>query len=339
MSSTLSWSDETALANTLGLPASAARILKVAHGNDALAGLDLASQTSLPVLPLGQGSNVVLPHLLQRAVFVSTDRSVQVIDEDTDAVLLRVGAGKGWHELVLETVTNGWFGLENLALIPGTVGAAPIQNIGAYGVELSQFVRAVHGVDLQLAEKKSLSAEACEFAYRDSVFKNILRDRFFITSVDLRLSKLPRVDVSYPALKNALDGEAQPTSQQVCDAVVRIRQQRLPDPALQPNAGSFFKNPIVSPQVYAALRDEHSELPAFAQTNGDYKLAAAWLIERAGLRGFAAGRVAMGERHALVLINTGKAGQQDVLALAATVQQRIEALFDLHLEVEPRVYD
>ncbi|GAB5414043.1 MAG: UDP-N-acetylmuramate dehydrogenase [Congregibacter sp.] len=338
MQASVDWNSEQDLINTLALPSRARRVLTARNADDVLEGVALARREGLSVLPLGQGSNVVLPERLEQAVFVSNDVSIQVLDERRGSVSIRVGAGVGWHALVTQSVANGWFGLENLALIPGTVGAAPVQNIGAYGVELSAFVSAVHGVDLEDVVKRSLTINECEFAYRDSVFKNALRDRFMITAVDFVLLRQAQVNLSYPVLANRFTGDACVSPQAVCDAVVEIRQSRLPDPAVAPNAGSFFKNPVVDAPAYEALRAAYPALPGFLQPDGSYKLPAAWLIETAGLRGFTMGTAGMAEQHALVLVNLGGAVQGDVLALAEFVKEQVSSRFKVALEIEPRVY-
>ncbi|MFK8041476.1 UDP-N-acetylmuramate dehydrogenase [Congregibacter sp.] len=326
------------IANTLALRCVAHRLFEVSGVEDVRPAIDWSQASGLPLCPLGAGSNVVLPPELAAGVITVRDDSVSVLSETADSVTLRVGAGKGWHSLVSETLQNGFYGLENLALIPGLVGAAPVQNIGAYGRELNEFVVAVHGVSLHSGEPRSLSSEECEFAYRDSVFKHDLRDKFLISHVDFCLSKVPVVNVEYPALRSSLaDGENSPTA--VFEAVVALRRERLPNPDEIPNAGSFFKNPILSRKQLEKLQFIEPEVPVYPVAGEQFKVSAAWLIERAGLPGFSKGPASISEQHALVLVTNGKAYQADVRELAKHVQGVVKGRFTVMLEPEPRFYD
>lgn len=324
--------------NTLALPCAARRLIEVFSPDDVRSAIAWAKEADLPLLPLGGGSNVVLPPVLEAGVLKVKDASVKVLADKRDSVLLRVGAGKNWHGLVKETLQNGYFGLENLALIPGLVGAAPVQNIGAYGKEFAEFVLAVHGVDLETAASQTLTADDCEFTYRSSVFKQRLQDRFLISAVDIRLSKTAQPNIDYPVLKTRL-GEGSVSAQAVFDAVVAIRRERLPDPLQYPNAGSFFKNPIVSHQQLKILQDSEADLPVYPLARGKYKVSAAWLIERAGLRGFSCKAAAVSQQHALVLVTNGRAKQSDVIELAQHICDAVYDRFAVRLEAEPRIYD
>ena len=326
------------IANTLRLPCRASRVVSVSGDEDVARAIDVARRERLPIRALGDGSNVVLPPSLRALVLRVADEAVSVLDDSPTQVTLRVGAGKNWHALVEETLCRGWYGLENLALIPGRVGAAPVQNIGAYGRELQDFTVAVHGSDLRTARGRSVSARQCEFAYRDSVFKRRWRDRVLIRAVDLRLSKTPDPHLAYPALRERLKSGLYPeTPRGVFDAVVAQRRQRLPDPARRPNAGSFFKNPVLAAALVERLARRFPDLPSFAQREASAKLSAAWLIERCGLRGERQGQALVSATHALVVENAGGATQADVLALAERVQARVYAAFGVQLVREPRV--
>jgi UDP-N-acetylmuramate dehydrogenase len=293
----------------------------------------------MPLLPLGGCSNVVLPDVLEAVVLRAGDDSIQVIGDEAGKRVLRVGAARDWHAFVLWSVAEGYGGLENLALIPGSVGAAPVQNIGAYGRELQECVVAVHGHDLRSGEARSLSSEECRFAYRSSVFKEELGDRFLIRAVDFRLAVGGEPRTDYPSLSDWLArGAYGRSAQEVCRAVIDLRRERLPDPQTNPNAGSFFKNPIVTCALAEELLARHASLPVYRVDDERTKLSAGWLIEAAGLRGFALGPVRSSPRHALVLENTGGAGQDDVLALAARIREQVLDHFGVRLEVEPRVY-
>jgi UDP-N-acetylmuramate dehydrogenase len=255
-------------------------------------------------------------------------------------VTLRVAAGEQWHQLVQWSLRHGLYGLENLALIPGTVGAAPIQNIGAYGVELAPLVQRVDCVAIDGARTQSLAATECRFGYRDSVFKHELQDQLVITHVTLDLSRRPDVHAAYPVLAQALAerGVDQPTPQAVFEAVVDIRRSKLPDPALVPNAGSFFKNPVLPVQQAQALAAIFPGLPQYPQPDGRVKLPAAWLIDYCGWKGYRAEGLGIHPEHALVIVNYGNNRGAQLLALAAAVARSVLDTFGVALEIEPRIY-
>lgn len=294
-----------------------------------------------PRLILGGGSNLVFTRDWPGLVVHVGIGGMRVLDETDATVTLEVGAGENWHALVMHTVAQDWGGLENLALIPGTVGAAPVQNIGAYGVELKETLARVDVVDLATGAARSLSRAECAFGYRDSVFKHALKDRVVITRVALQLATGGTPNVSYVALSDELArrGITAPTRAQVAEAVIAVRQSKLPDPAVLGNAGSFFKNPVVGAQLAARLKAEHPSLPVYAQADGTAKLAAAWLIEQAGLKGYRlpSGRAGVHERQALVLVNHGGATGAELLQLATHVQQTVAARFGVALEREVNV--
>ncbi|MEL7045758.1 MAG: UDP-N-acetylmuramate dehydrogenase, partial [Pseudomonadota bacterium] len=328
------------LRNTLALSARAYAMLNVSETSGVATALELSEANNKPLMPLGAGSNVVLPPRIDAVVLQASDHNVEVLRVTDDAVHLRVGAAHHWHALVCWTLARGYFGLENLALIPGNVGAAPVQNIGAYGRELDEFVECVRGFHLDEGRQQTLTRDECAFAYRSSVFKEELRDRFLITSVDLRLYRQPRPVTHYPALADRLRSgayEANPGG--ICTAVIDLRRERLPDPELNPNVGSFFKNPMVAADFAERLRSENPSLPVHPQPGGRAKLSAAWLIDSCDLRGFRLGPAGVSQRHALVIENLGGAGQAHLLALAARIRERVEERYGVRLEVEPRVYN
>jgi UDP-N-acetylmuramate dehydrogenase len=325
--------------NTLRLRSSAPALLEISDLDE----LDrvLRARPAHEPLPrvLGEGSNVVLCGALQRPVLRFTARGRRVLEDAGEDVLLRIGAGENWHALTAWTLAQGYFGLENLALIPGTVGAAPIQNIGAYGVELAERVQCVHGVQLEDGRPFSLPAEACGFAYRDSLFKRAWQDRCLITAVDLRLCRRDRPRVDYPALGDWLEQRGlKATARSVFDAVVALRRARLPDPAQLPNAGSFFHNPVVDAVHAQQLRSRHPQMPQYPQSDGRVKLAAGWLIEQCGWKGFREGGVGVHSEHALVLLNLGADEGEVLLALAARIQDSVRSRFGCELNIEPRIY-
>lgn len=326
--------------NTLGLEATAKALALVGTEAELMDVLSWSRARGLPVVPLGEGSNIVLAGSPEVLWLRQYGREITALGEEGSRVILRVDAGHDWHALVENTLRRGYFGLENLALIPGTVGAAPIQNIGAYGAEVERFVRMVHGVELETGRPFGLSANECQFAYRDSIFKGELRDRIVITAVDIALDRVPSVDISYPALKQELKrrGCANPRPEDVFDAVVAVRRSRLPDPAEEPNAGSFFKNPVVSAEGAEDLATQWPGLPRYQQADGRVKLPAAWMIDKAGWKGHRGKGVGVHREHALVLVNLGANSGKALLQLADEIVASVEQQFGIMLEMEPRVY-
>lgn len=294
---------------------------------------------------LGEGSNVILMETLQGTVCRIKYADISIIDQNDDHVWIDVGAGKNWHELVQETLEQGWFGLENLSLIPGSVGAAPVQNIGAYGVEIADLIDSVQVVKTDGAIEV-LSARQCSFGYRDSCFKrpeNLLNGLgcLIIVSVRLRLSRHPQVNLSYAELARTLDADEAdssrrrlPSPQQVSQAVIEIRQRKLPDPEHYPNAGSFFKNPIVNQEDIERLRALGLRPYAFGDK---YKVSAAQMIDMAGWKGIRQGDVGCWPKQPLVFVNYGSAAAAEVLDFASTVQRSVWSRFQVELELEPSV--
>ena len=260
------------------------------------------------------------------------------IQEAAESVIVTAAAGHDWHRLVEFTVARGWGGIENLSLIPGAVGAAPIQNIGAYGAQLSDVFVDLEAVPLDDGEPCIMDAAACAFGYRDSVFKQGLRDRMLITRVRLRLHKRPRLNLEYAGVREELTrmGVAEPTVADVSRAIVRLRRRKLPDPVSLPNAGSFFKNPVLAPDHYAQVRERCPRIGGVA-VEGGHKVPAAQLIEACGLRGRHFGRAGVAERHALVLVNHGGATGAELLVAAAAVEEAVMERFAVRLEREVRV--
>jgi len=325
--------------NTFGLAATARWYAEVESAADIVA---LREHPAFGErLVLGGGSNLVLTRDWPGLVIKVAVSGIEVHSETETSVTIKVGGGENWHGLVMHCVARGWSGLENLALIPGTVGAAPVQNIGAYGVELKETLVSVDTVDLASGSTRALSRAECEFGYRDSVFKHALKDRVVITHVTFRLNKNAAPNTSYAALADELArrGHTQPTPAQVAEAVIAIRQSKLPDPAVLGNAGSFFKNPVVSAGQAQQLKAAHPAVPVYPQPDGTAKLAAGWLIEQSGLKGYTvpSGHAGVHAKQALVLVNYGGATGDEILALAAHVQRTVEARFGVRLEREVNV--
>ena len=321
-------------ANTLALPARAERLARPASAA-ALADLLARRRPDEPLYVLGQGSNLVLDGELPGLTLIP---ALDHLDYQVDGDQARVTAGAGvvWDRLVADTVARGWRGLENLSLIPGTAGAAPFQNIGAYGVELADVLDSVEAVSVADGAVVRFSAAECQFDYRDSLFKSRRRGEFIITAITLRLRRHGACRVDYGGLA-ARFADADPASLDpaaVRAAVIELRQSKLPDPAVLPNAGSFFKNPVVSVAHYQQLKQAEPELVAFAHRDG-MKLAAGWLIERAGWKGRRLGPVGMHREQALVLVNHGGARAADVRALAEAVRADVRERFAVTLEQEP----
>ncbi|UTW46610.1 UDP-N-acetylmuramate dehydrogenase [bacterium SCSIO 12696] len=325
--------------NTLALPAVAERFVVVESLPQLQQVLAQARQQGWPITLLGGGSNVVLAADIPGLVIKVALPGIEVIAETTDSVQVTVAAGEDWHNFVLHSLGQGWYGLENLSLIPGTLGAAPVQNIGAYGVELADRLLSVDVVYLDSGKQQTLTRDQCQFGYRDSVFKHSLKDKVVITAVTLELSKQPQLVLDYPALQQALNDlkpeQVTPlvVSEQVCD----IRRSKLPDPATEPNAGSFFKNPVVSAEQTQTLRQRFADLVAYPQPGGNSKLAAGWLIEKAGWKGHRLGDITVHHRQALVMVNCGEATGAELLAVAQQVVASVQEMFGVTLEMEPRV--
>ena len=322
--------------NTLALPCRAARYLKISDPAQ-LADLGIAGERRFV---LGGGSNLVLTGDLDGLVLHMAIAGKTLAGEDADAFYVKAGAGERWHDFVQWTLACGWPGLENLSLIPGTVGAAPVQNIGAYGLEIAECFHELTAYDLDTGKAQRFDRAACRFGYRDSIFKQEgwhLDGHFAITEVTFRLPKRWQPATRYAGLADELATQRieTPNARQIADAVITVRRRKLPDPAELPNAGSFFQNPVVEPATAAALCATYPDLPAYPQADGWTKLAAGWLIEQTGWKGRHLGPVGMYEKQALVLVNHGGATGCDVLALARAVQNDVQRTFGVELMPEP----
>jgi UDP-N-acetylmuramate dehydrogenase len=333
--------DLTAL-NTLALPARAAQLARITEAAQLPLLMADSRWHDTPRFVLGGGSNLVLSGVFDGLMLQMAISGRQLVSEDADAWYVRAGAGENWHDFVRWTLAQGWPGLENLSLIPGTVGAAPIQNIGAYGLEVAERFHSLETCDMQNGETVRFERNACRFGYRDSVFKQEgwhLEGRFVITEVTFRLPKIWRPLTRYADIPAELDtrGIASPNARQIADAIITIRQRKLPDPAVIPNAGSFFHNPVVDTATAEKLARDFPALPHYPQADSRVKLAAGWLIEQAGWKGRDLGPVGMYEKQALVLVNRGGAVGNDVLALARAVQADVRQKFGVELTPEPIV--
>ena len=290
----------------------------------------------LPRWVLGGGSNVLLTQDVEALVMQISILGIERIREDEQHVWLRVGAGENWHQFVLYCVENGYAGVENLSLIPGTVGAAPMQNIGAYGVEIKDVFEELQAVEIATGQVHTFDGPACAFGYRESVFKRALKNQYIITSVTFRLQKIPTFHVTYGDIQKTLEAmQVQELSlQAISDAVIHIRQSKLPDPAQIGNAGSFFKNPEISRVRFEALKDQYPTLPGYPIDDGTVKVPAGWLIEQAGWKGHREGPVGVHDRQALVLVHYGSGTGQQIKELAGKVQASVEEKFGIKLSPE-----
>jgi UDP-N-acetylmuramate dehydrogenase len=323
--------------NTLRVDARA-RLLAEIHDAAKLPELlDFPAIRNGRLLVLGEGSNVLFTGDFDGTVLVMATRGVQV-ESDSDSARIAVAAGERWDDFVRWTLGQGYAGLENLILIPGTVGAAPIQNIGAYGTEVAEFIEGVEAWDTREQRVAALDNAACAFAYRDSVFKRE-PGRYIVTAVRFVLPRTRELRLDYAGIREELArmGVARPAPFHVAEAVIHLRTRKLPDPAVIGNAGSFFKNPVVEAAQAEALRRAYPELPAWPQPDGRHKLSAAWLIEAAGFKGLREGDAGISNRHALVLVNHGRASGAELWALAQKVIAGVEGTFGVRLEPEPRV--
>lgn len=322
--------------NSFGVAASAALLYTVESEEDLLS---LPGYDPQRDFVLGGGSNVLFATDVPGAVFLNRIDGREIIEQDQEQVLIEVGAGENWHDLVLWSLEKGYSGLENLSLIPGLAGAAPMQNIGAYGVELSSILESVTAWDWQRASWETFSRDECKFRYRDSLFKSEQPDRFLITSIRLRLDRKfhPRLD--YPGLHEELQdrGIAEPTARDVSEAVIRIRTNKLPDPGQTGNAGSFFRNPLLRTDAARTLLESFPGMPAWSVDEHTTKVSAAWMIEHCGLKGCREGDAGVSDQHALVLVNLGRATGREVLQLADRVTAAVDKEFGIMLEPEPRI--
>ncbi len=325
--------------NTFGIRATARTLWRITDAADvpALAAM-LRAKSGPPPLVLGGGSNLLIAGDLEQPVLQVAIPGRRIVADDGATVVVEAGAGESWDGLVRWSLAQGTAGLENLALIPGTCGAAPIQNIGAYGVELREVFESLDAIDLHTGATRRFDAAECAFGYRDSLFKQPDGERWMVVALRLRLSRTPRLALDYGDIRDELArrGLSAPTPTDVADAVTAIRRRRLPDPAVLGNAGSFFKNPLVEPGTAAALVSREPGLPAWPA--GDrVKLSAAWMIERCGWKGHRDGDAGVHAAHALVLVNHGRARGDELLALSVRITDSVRARFGVSLEPEPRV--
>lgn len=324
--------------NTMGIPARARYFVSIHTVEEVQELLRDNKFENIKRLVLGGGSNLLFISDFDGLIIHNHILSREIITETDSHILIKAGGGENWHSLVLHAIENGWGGIENLSLIPGSVGAAPIQNIGAYGVELKEVFYELEAVHLQTGEVKIFDKQACEFGYRDSIFKNKLKNRYLITSVTLKLQKEPQINLSYKALAEKIEekGIKNPGIKEVSDAVIEVRKNKLPDPSKIGNTGSFFKNPVISQKVFEKLKSRFPEIPHYP-ADSKVKIPAAWLIEKCGWKGKRIGDAGVHEMQALVIVNYGKATGEEIWNLAQAIKSSVRELFGVELTPEVNV--
>ena len=320
---------------TFGIDQKAKYFTRVGTLYELKAALLAAKEQQLPVFILGGGSNILLTRDIDALVIKLEIKGINLVKEEGDQLWVEVGAGEMWHELVLHSIAQDWAGLENLSLIPGTVGASPMQNIGAYGVEIKDVFDSLQAMHRETLEMHSFEAEACQFGYRESVFKQTLKDQYVITSVTFRLSKTPNFHLEYGAIREVLAANDidQPSIRAISDAVIQIRQSKLPDPKEIGNAGSFFKNPTIPNAQFDALKASYPSIPGYPSAEG-VKVAAGWLIEQTGWKGKRIGEVGVHAKQALVLVNYGGGTGEEIKKLSEQIQASVYDKFGVQLQAE-----
>jgi UDP-N-acetylmuramate dehydrogenase len=294
---------------------------------------------NLPKLILGGGSNLLFTSNFDGLVIKNNILGITKTNEDSDFVYLNVGAGENWHNFVLYCIDNNYSGVENLSLIPGTVGAAPMQNIGAYGVEIKDIFHSLKSIDINSMELKEFNKDECKFGYRESIFKKEYKNKFVIVSVTFKLNKNHCINTSYGDIKKTLDeiGICEPTIKDISLAVCKIRNNKLPDPKLIGNAGSFFKNPEISPNLFYKLKENYPEIPSYKTLTENIKIPAGWLIEKCGWKGKTFDNYGVHKNQALVLVNYGNANGKEINNLADNIQKSVFDLFNITLEKEVNI--
>ncbi|MSQ79735.1 MAG: UDP-N-acetylmuramate dehydrogenase [Flavobacteriaceae bacterium] len=324
--------------NTFGIESHARFFVEISHTEDLQEAMTDSRFTGLKHMILGGGSNVLFTQDWPGLLLLNRMEGIGTIGEDSKHVWIKAKAGTEWHNLVMHSVGNGWGGIENLSLIPGSCGAAPMQNIGAYGRELKDVFESLEAIDLQTGQLCIFDSTKCNFGYRESIFKREANGRYFISSITLKLNKQPDLNLSYGDIKMTLMEEmriSEPTVKDVSQAVIRIRQSKLPDPAELGNAGSFFKNPEIEQDVFEKLKEKHPLMPAYPATKqGHTKVAAGWLIEQCGLKGKRVGNCGIHARQALVLVNYGDAEGGEIWSLAQEVIAAVSDKFGISLSPE-----
>lgn len=320
--------------NTFGMEVEARQYINYHSVDELVEVLSVLRDSGAPMLHIGSGSNLLFTKDFDGTVLHSNIKHIEYLSHDSREVLVRVGAGVVWDDFCALMVQNGYYGSENLSLIPGEVGAAAVQNIGAYGVEVESIIHEVETIEVATGRSRVFPVDECEYGYRDSVFKNRLQGQYIVTAVVFKLATVPVVHLDYGPLQQLRSQEAAPTAQDIRNAVIAIRQSKLPDPARLGSAGSFFKNPVVPVEVYRQLAAAYVDVPHYTVSDQEVKIPAAWLIEQCGWKGRRHGGAAVYEKQPLILVNMGNATPQDIIELAALIEQSVKEKFQIQLHPE-----
>lgn len=315
--------------HTFGMDVKAERLIEFANEDELKSALTGAVK---PLLFMGGGSNLLFLNNFSGTVLHSVIDNINIVAEDDNSVSVRVGSGVVWDDFVAYCVEKGWWGVENLSLIPGEVGASAVQNIGAYGVEVKDVLQSIEAISVDDLSKRIFTNAECNYAYRDSIFKKSLKGKYVITYVTYRLSKKANPNIGYGALKSVL--AENPSLKEIRDAIIAVRNSKLPDPKVYGNAGSFFMNPVIPMEQFVALQSRYPDIPSYPASDGYIKVPAGWLIEKSGWKGKSLGNAAVYEKQALVLINRGGATGMEVKHLADTVIADIKEIFGITLHAE-----
>lgn len=320
--------------NTFGIQANAKRFVSVNFIKD----LKEIIAAEKNIFLLGGGSNILLTGDVEKLVIHLNTKGIIVNDSGNNEVLATAEAGENWHEFVQWCVSQNYGGLENLALIPGNVGTAPIQNIGAYGVEIKDVFQQLEAIDIETGKTKIFTNEECNFGYRNSVFKNQLKGKYIIANVTFKLTKKNHVtNISYGVIKELLNNKKNPSIKEIADSVIAIRQSKLPDPKEIGNSGSFFKNPVIDINSFKKLKEKYPTIPNYVLSKKEIKIPAGWLIEQCGFKGKRFGDAGVHEKQALVLVNYSNASGKEIYALAQNIQQKVMKVFKIALEIEVNI--
>lgn len=315
--------------HTFGMDVKADQLIEFANEDELRSALTGAAK---PLLFMGGGSNLLFLNNYSGTVLHSVIDNINIVAEDDNSVSVRVGSGVVWDDFVAYCVEKGWWGVENLSLIPGEVGASAVQNIGAYGVEVKDVLQSIEAISVDDLSKRIFTNAECNYAYRDSIFKTSLKGKYVITYVTYRLSKKANPNIGYGALKSVL--AENPSLKEIRDAIIAVRNSKLPDPKVYGNAGSFFMNPVIPMEQFVALQSRYPDIPSYPASDGYIKVPAGWLIEKSGWKGKSLGNAAVYEKQALVLINRGGATGMEVKHLADTIIEDIKEIFGITLNAE-----
>ncbi|MGR3811018.1 UDP-N-acetylmuramate dehydrogenase [Jiulongibacter sp. NS-SX5] len=325
--------------NTFGLEAKAKLLVAIKSIDEAIKLTHDEAFKANEKMVLGGGSNLLLTKDFDGLVIKNEIKGIKIIKETETDIYLKVGGGEIWHEFVLFCVTNNYCGLENLSLIPGTVGAAPMQNIGAYGVEIKDVFEELEALNWETQKLERFDNSQCQFGYRESIFKHSHKGKYLICNVTFKLSKKPKLKMEYGAIREtlALNGVKEPSIKDISDAVIAIRQSKLPDPAEIGNSGSFFKNPVITKKLFAKIKDQYDSVPSYPIDESNVKVPAGWLIEQAGWKGYRQGEIGVHQKQALVLVNYGDGIGKDIENLAYKIINSVQEKFGVQLQPEVNI--